>query len=103
MTFSEKLLTLRRDAGLSQEKLAEALNVSRQAVSRWEQGTAMPDAQNLLFPASAGCRAPGIYPLSPALWKHNPQTDQADQTKVKKQPLHKTEAVFLYDHIFFRI
>ena len=48
MTFSEKLLTLRRDAGLSQEKLAEALNVSRQAVSRWEQGTAMPDAQNLL-------------------------------------------------------
>ncbi len=48
MTFSEKLLTLRRDVGLSQEKLAEALNVSRQAVSRWEQGTAMPDAQNLL-------------------------------------------------------
>lgn len=44
MTFSEKLLALRRDAGLSQEKLAEALNVSRQAVSRWEQGTAMPDA-----------------------------------------------------------
>jgi len=48
MTFPEKLLTLRRDAGLSQEKLAEALQVSRQAVSRWEQGTAMPDAQNLL-------------------------------------------------------
>ncbi|MBQ2651442.1 MAG: helix-turn-helix transcriptional regulator [Clostridia bacterium] len=84
MTFSEKLLTLRRDASLSQEKLAEALNVSRQAVSRWEQGTAMPDAQYLLFPASAGCRAPGIYPLSPALRKHNPQTDQADQTNVKK-------------------
>lgn len=48
MTFSEKLLRLRRQAGLSQEELAEKLQVSRQAVSRWELGTAMPDAPNLL-------------------------------------------------------
>ena len=38
MTFSKKLLTLRKDHGLSQEKLAEQLNVSRQAISRWEMG-----------------------------------------------------------------
>lgn len=48
MTFSEKLLKLRKDAGLSQEDLAEKLNVSRQAISRWEMGTAMPDCPNLL-------------------------------------------------------
>lgn len=48
MTFSEKLLRLRRQAGLSQEELAEKLQVSRQAISRWELGTAMPDAPNLL-------------------------------------------------------
>lgn len=48
MTFSEKLLRLRRQAGMSQEELAERLQVSRQAVSRWELGTAMPDAPNLL-------------------------------------------------------
>lgn len=48
MTFSEKLLRLRRQAGLSQEELAERLQVSRQAVSRWELGTALPDAPNLL-------------------------------------------------------
>jgi len=48
MTFSEKLVRLRKREGLSQEELASCLEVSRQAVSRWEQGTAMPDAPNLV-------------------------------------------------------
>lgn len=44
MTFGEKLTGLRKREGLSQEALAEQLGVSRQAVSRWEQGAALPDA-----------------------------------------------------------
>ena len=48
MKFSEKLFQLRKKAGMSQEELAEQLEVSRQAISRWEMGTAMPDAPNLL-------------------------------------------------------
>ena len=48
MTFSEKLIRLRKGRGLSQEALAEALGVSRQAVSRWEQGAALPDGGKLL-------------------------------------------------------
>ena len=48
MTFSEKLIRLRKREGLSQEVLAEVLGVSRQAVSRWEQGTALPDGAKLL-------------------------------------------------------
>jgi DNA-binding XRE family transcriptional regulator len=38
MTFGEKLQKLRRTAGMSQEQLAEQLEVSRQAVSKWELG-----------------------------------------------------------------
>ena len=48
MNFSEKLIRLRKREGISQEELASYLEVSRQAVSRWEQGAALPDAGNLL-------------------------------------------------------
>lgn len=48
MTLADKILALRKARGISQDELAEALNVSRQAVSRWETGTAMPDAMNIL-------------------------------------------------------
>lgn len=48
MQFSQKLLELRKKRGFSQEDLAEKLNVSRQAISRWEMGSTMPDSPNLL-------------------------------------------------------
>lgn len=48
MKLNEKILSLRKKLGLSQEELAEKLNVSRQAVSRWEVGSAQPDASNVL-------------------------------------------------------
>ena len=48
MKLSDKIIGLRKSNGMSQEDLAEKLNVSRQAISRWESGTAMPDASNIL-------------------------------------------------------
>ena len=48
MKLSEKILKLRKQNGLSQEELASKLNVSRQAVSRWELGSALPDGSNIL-------------------------------------------------------
>ncbi len=48
MKLPEKLLTLRKRSGLSQEALAEKLGVSRQSVSRWELGTAQPELGSLL-------------------------------------------------------
>ena len=48
MKLSDKIVQLRKANGWSQEDLAEKLNVSRQAVSRWENGTALPDSNNIL-------------------------------------------------------
>ena len=48
MTFSEKIINLRKSHGWSQEDFAEKLNVSRQAISRWENNSALPDAMNIL-------------------------------------------------------
>ena len=44
---NEKIVSLRKKKGLSQQDLAEALNVSRQAVSRWETGVTIPSSENL--------------------------------------------------------
>ena len=48
MNFNEKLLSLRKAAGISQDTLAQQLGVSRQAVSKWELGTAMPETENII-------------------------------------------------------
>ena len=48
MALSEKLYTLRKKSGLSQEQLAEQLNVSRQAISKWESGTSIPESDKLI-------------------------------------------------------
>jgi len=47
MKLTEKLYQLRKYKGLSQEKLAEELYVSRQAVSRWESGETIPTIDNM--------------------------------------------------------
>lgn len=47
MEFSSKLYELRKTKGLSQEELANKLNVSRQTVSKWELGDSTPDMEKL--------------------------------------------------------
>ena len=46
--LGDKLYRLRKDKGISQEELAYKLNVSRQAISKWERGEALPDTDNLI-------------------------------------------------------
>lgn len=49
MKLGEKLVFLRKEKNLSQMELAEKLRVSRQAISRWEVGAAVPSTDNLKF------------------------------------------------------
>ena len=49
MAFGERLQLLRRSSGLTQEQFAEQLQVSRQAVSKWESGKGYPEVEKLLF------------------------------------------------------
>ena len=48
MIFADKLITLRKKAGWSQEELAEKLNVTRQSVSKWEGAQSVPDIDKIL-------------------------------------------------------
>ena len=48
MKFHDKLQVLRKERGLSQEGLAERLDVSRQAISKWESGSAYPEIEKLV-------------------------------------------------------
>ena len=48
MTFGEKMQALRQSAGMSQDALAERLDVSRQAVSRWERDETMPETDKVV-------------------------------------------------------
>ena len=49
MSFAENLQAFRKKNGLTQEDLAELLGVSRQAVSKWEQGDGYPEVEKLLI------------------------------------------------------
>lgn len=60
MKFNENLKYLRKKEGLTQEELAEKLNVSRQSVTKWESGQALPDIEKVkeiayIFSVSVDC------------------------------------------------
>ena len=48
MNLGEKIKECRKQAGFSQEQLAERINVSRQAITKWETNKGIPDIANLI-------------------------------------------------------
>ena len=93
MTFGEKLQKLRRESALSQEKLAEQLHVSRQAISKWELGTAAPDTDNIVR-LSKFFQVPLEYlmledctdPSQAIGWRAQPQTPPEVPQAPEKRP-----------------
>ena len=78
MTFAEKLLQLRKRAGYSQEELANKLDVSRQAISRWEMGTVVPDSNNIL-------QLSKLFSVSTDYLLNDEYTSDEDLPKVKEK------------------
>lgn len=77
MTIGEQIQHIRIQKGLTQERLAEMLEVSRQSVSKWELGQAIPDVEKII-------RMSELFDVSTdTLLLRNPE-----DTQEKKNPLH---------------
>ena len=84
--IADRLVQLRRDAGLSQEDLAARLGVSRQAVSKWERAESSPDTDNLISLAR-------LYGISlDALLLDGPSPGYAEAAAVQSQPVFEEAA-----------
>lgn len=90
MELHERLRELRKKAGYSQEELAEELNISRQAVSKWENGSANPDVNNLirlgeLYQVSTDSilfgSSPAAAPSAPDTMEQIKETPSADRKR----------------------
>ena len=78
MTLGEKIQSLRKQHGLSQEQLADTLNVSRQAVSKWETDESQPDIDRLV-------EISGMFNVSTDyLIKNNPTTTTVSLAKASR-------------------
>ena len=79
MTFADNLVRLRREKGFSQEQLADLMDVSRQAVSKWENDVSCPDVTMIpriaqLFNVSTdellGLKASTVRPADTSSYNH---------------------------------
>ena len=98
MTFSEKIINLRKAHGWSQEDFAEKLNVSRQALSRWENDGAFPDALNILqisklFGVTADYLLNDDYTSDKDIPVVKNATQETDNIILKKKQGHFTAAI----------
>ena len=87
MTLGERIQNLRKKNGCSQEKLAEKLNVSRQAVQKWEQNMCEPSVDSLTLMAS-------IFDVSLDYLLVGKETETHDKT-VEHKSFTKADMVFL--------
>ena len=85
MSIADRILTLRKSKGMSQEQLAEAMGVSRQAVSKWESEQASPDPEKIIamseiFGVTTDYLLKGIEPEKEAEIKPEEKTEEKHMT-----------------------
>lgn len=94
MSLGERIKSHRQRCGLSQEKVAEAVGVSRQAVTKWETGQSMPSTENLFRLAALFGTSADLL-LDPGEQTPRPQTEPssgpAAQPPKGKSPLEKAK------------
>ena len=98
MKMPDKIIKLRKENGWSQEELAEKLEVSRQAISRWENGTALPDAQNVLqisklFHVTTDYLLNDDYESDSDIPLVRKATQETEEICIKKKHLHLISAI----------
>lgn len=86
MKLAEKLVYLRKENRLSQLKLAEMMDVSRQAISRWETGATVPATENLKYLSK-------LYEVS-LDYLVNDDADEPERTKeITEEPRENQDSV----------
>lgn len=101
MSFGEQLSAVRRRSGLTQEQFAEQLQVSRQAVSKWESGRGYPEIEKILYICNRyqvsiadmfahGAAAPAASPAPDA-----PAAPAASEQPLPRESLHNAFSAFL--------
>ena len=97
MDISEKILQLRKASNMTQEQLAERVSVSRQSVSKWEGGQAVPELDKLLE-LSKVFNVTTDYLLRPSeldeLSKQQELIEQAERANKKKRNILSCAAVY---------
>lgn len=104
MELSQRLTLLRKEQGLSQQEVAQALDVSRQAVSRWEVGAAVPSTENLrmiskLYQVSFDYLVMGTEPQPP----EPPQLEKPQPDQPQPEPTQETNKFSLREKIMLAI
>lgn len=89
MNFNEKLIKLRKEAGLSQEDLGNKLNVARQTVSKWELGETTPEMDKLV-------KISEIFNISlDALIKEENNAEKTNETNLNNTNSQKLAALVI--------
>ena len=106
MTIADRIQSLRKSKGMSQEELADAVGVSRQAVSKWESEQATPDLDKVVimsdsFEVTTDYLLKGIEPVKTD--DHKTMADVIDQKVLTKKNGKRAKTIIKWVLIGFGI